>query len=100
MVNREPARSTRPFTFRRSLAGSMVLAAALLRPPVSFSQQTPSPAPPLTLQSALARALHRSIGGDRCQPLVVQLDGHVQCSCQQFCLGPGLTGGRPVAPVE
>ena len=57
MVNREPARSTRPFTFRRSLAGSVVLAAALLRPPVSFSQQTPSPAPPLTLQSALARAL-------------------------------------------
>lgn len=57
MVNREPVRSTRLFTIRRPLSASLVIAIALFHPPFTFSQQAPSAAPPLTLQSALTLAL-------------------------------------------
>ena len=55
-MNRESALTTRPFTIRQSLCAVLVAATALCRPSVSFSQQSPS-TPPLTLQSALTRAL-------------------------------------------
>src|SRR5689334_22498107 len=56
MVNRESALTTSPFTIRQSLCAVLVAATALCHPSVSFSQQPPS-TPPLTLQSALTRAL-------------------------------------------
>src|SRR3954452_20245409 len=54
MVNRQSAMSTRSFTIRQSLLALFVIAASLFRPSDGFSQQPPAP---LTLQTALTRAL-------------------------------------------
>src|SRR3954463_14764182 len=55
MVNRESAMSTRSVTIRRLLFAVLVIVASLFRPSAASSQQLPPS--PLTLQSALTRAL-------------------------------------------